>query len=73
MTSAIPKAAVTDPTEAKGSTSFSAIQGSRRRGLNRAPAALPAPGGVGPIAIAVLLRSSVVVVCRQAGAANPDP
>ncbi len=32
----------------------------------------PVPGGVGPMTIACLLRSTVIAACAQAGVASPD-
>ncbi|MBL4612604.1 MAG: bifunctional methylenetetrahydrofolate dehydrogenase/methenyltetrahydrofolate cyclohydrolase FolD [Emcibacter sp.] len=37
-----------------------------------ASAITPVPGGVGPMTIAVLLKSTVVAACRQAGIAVPE-
>lgn len=37
-----------------------------------ASAITPVPGGVGPMTIAVLLKSTVVAACRQAGIAEPQ-
>lgn len=38
-----------------------------------AGAITPAPGGVGPMIIAVLLRNTVVAATRRAGVVVPDP